>query len=119
MIFHTPELQERDAVLAAAEAAGAAENDASFVNLYLLREKYGTEIAFAEDMLLRRYRAGFRAGCYGFPLGSGDLKKALQILRDDAAEAGQPFRLTLLTKTQCEALEAAEPGRFSCTPLPD
>ena len=119
MIFHTPELHDRAAVLAAAEAAGAAENDASFVNLYLLREKYGTEIAFSGGMLLRRYRAGFRAGYFGFPLGSGDLQEALNQLHEHAKTEGLPFRLTLLTKEQCGALEAAFPGRFSFSAAPD
>ena len=119
MIFHIPELTDREAVIAAAGASSAAENDASFVNLYLLREKYGTEIAFADGMLLRRYHAGFRAGCYGFPLGSGDLNAALSLLHEDARAAGIPFRLTLLTKAQCDALEAAAPSEYTLTPVPD
>lgn len=118
-LFHTPTLQDRDTVCTAAEAAHAAENDASFVNLYLLREKYGTELCFAENMLLRRYSSGFRAGCYGFPLGSGDLRSAVELLRQDAAARGIPFRMTLLTKAQCEALASAFPACFSVSQAAD
>ena len=56
--FRPPSLTDRSAVLEAANAAGAKENDAAFANLYLLRNKYGTEIAFYDRLLLRRYRSG-------------------------------------------------------------
>lgn len=109
--FHSPVLADQNAVHAAAQAANAAENDASFVNLFLLREKYGTELAFSGDTLLRRYSAGFRAGAYGFPLG-GDLRSAVSLLRQDSAEHGQPLRLTLLTREQCDALRTVFPDAF-------
>lgn len=119
LLFQTPTLADREAVCAAAEVSHAAENDASFVNLYLLREKYGTEFCFSDGMLLRRYSSGFRAGGYGFPLGGGDLKSAVALLRQDAESRGIPFRMTLLTRAQCGALEAAFPACFSITQAAD
>ncbi|MBQ8921315.1 MAG: DUF2156 domain-containing protein [Oscillospiraceae bacterium] len=117
--FHIPLLTDRDTVFASVNAVGAKENDAAFASLYLLREKYGTEIALCGGMLLRRYRAGFRAGCFGFPLGSGDLRSALSRLYADASERGETLRLTLLTKEQCDTLEALFPGGFQFTPAED
>lgn len=119
LIFHETGLDDRAGVLAAAEASHCAENDAAFANLYLLREKYGTELCFAENMLMRRYNTGFRAGCYGFPLGSGDLKNAVELLREDAAAKDIPLRLTLLTEEQCKALETAFPDAFTVQKLPE
>lgn len=113
--FHTPTLDDRAAVTAAAAVSHAKENDVSYVNLYLLREKYGTEICMHENMLLRRYHAGFRKDCYGFPVGEGDLKAAVSLLSQDAAARGIPLRLTLLTNAQREQLEAAFPGDFAFT----
>ena len=95
------------------------ENDAAFANLFLLREKYGTALCTEDRMLLRRYGRGVRAGSYGFPLGGGDLKQAVSLLHADAAERGIPFRMTLLTKPQCERLEALFPGGFMFAPMPD
>jgi len=113
--FHTPTLTDRAAVFAAASAADIKENDASFANIYLLRHKYGIEIASENEMLLRRYDAGFRAGCYGFPIGSGDLRAAVCALASDAQQRGISFRMTLLTQAQCELLSAEFPGAFSFT----
>ena len=117
--FHVPVPGDRPAVSETVFAAGAMENDAAFANLFLLREKYGTELCTEDRMLLRRYGRGVRAGSYGFPLGGGDLKQAVSLLHADAAERGIPFRMTLLTKPQCERLEALFPGGFMFAPMPD
>ena len=117
--FHSPALSDRDTVRQAASGSKAMENDAAFASIWLLREKYGTEIAFAGGMLLRRYHKGFRKDCYGFPLGGGELKAALCLCAQDAAERGIPLRLTLLTEAQCSLLDTLFPGKFRITPLPD
>ncbi len=119
IVFRSPQLNDRDAVQAALTASAAKENDAAFANLWLLREKYGTELAFSEGMLLRRYHRGFRAGCYGFPLGSGDLKTAVAALAQDAASRGIPLQFTLLTKAQCETLQSLFPDAFTFSPAED
>ena len=103
--FAPPVLTDRAAICKAVSDAKAVENDASFVNIYLLRQKYGIEIAFSGAMLLRRYQDGFRRDTYGFPLGEGDLRHALKRLCDDAAARALPLRLTMLTKAQCERLQ--------------
>lgn len=95
------------------------ENDAAFANLFLLREKYGTELCTEDRMLLRRYARGVRAGCYGFPLGGGDLKQAVSLLHADAEARGIPFRMTLLTQSQCEQLDALFSGIFLFEAMPD
>ena len=116
LAFHVPLLSDRPAATEAASAAGAGENDASFVNLFLLRRKYGTEIAFSDGMLLRKYSKGVRAGCYGFPIGSGNLRAALSAMMQDAGNK-QPFRLTLLTEQQCEILSEISPDGFTFAPM--
>ena len=114
-----PALSDRSAAVAAANAAQVKENDAAFVNLYLLRKKYGTEIAFFDQMMLRRYHRGFRTNCYGFPLGSGDLKTAMSLLYANATERNLPLELTLLTTEQCRTLNTLYPEGFRFTPAED
>ena len=113
--FEIPTPAHKAAVQTILEAAGAMENDAAFANLYLLRRKYGTELAFRQNMLLRRYTEGFRAGCYGFPLGCGDLKAAVSCLQADARARGIGLRMTLLTEEMCALLEQVCPGAFLFT----
>lgn len=117
--FRPPSLTDRSAVLEAANAAGAKENDAAFANLYLLRNKYGTEIAFYDRLLLRRYRSGIRAGSYGFPIGTGDLRCAFSGMYADSVYANLPLRLSLLTKEQCQITEQLYPGGFEFIPAED
>ena len=119
ILFHTPVPSDYAAAKQAADAAAAKENDAAFANLFLLREKYGTEIAFSDGFLLRRYSSGIRSGCYGFPVGQGDLKNAVKLLCADAAARKQLFRMTLLTAAQCEQLSAIFPDSFTFEPMPD
>lgn len=117
--FAEPRLSDRKAVCEAASYSHTAENDCSFVNLYLLRKKYGIEIAFSDSMLLRRYHSGFRKDTYGFPLGNGSLRNAVRLLCHDAAAENIPFRMTMLTQKQCECLSAAYPDCFSFSPASD
>jgi len=113
--FHSPELTDRAAFCRAAALSGARENDAAFANVYLLREKYAIETAEAGDFILRRYGAGFRAGCYGYPLGAGDLREAISLLKADADSRGIPLRLTLLTEAQRSKLTELYPDAFTFT----
>lgn len=118
--FHPPALQDRSAAFAAANRSGALENDAAFANLYLLRNKYGTELAFCGEWMLRRYQKGNRSGCFGFPLGgSENFREIIDSLRREAEMQNMPFRFTLLTKRQCEQLESEFPGCFSFEPMPE
>ncbi len=118
LLFRMPELSDRNAVAAAAEASHAAENDAAFASIYLLREKYGTTVACTDEYVFRRYTNGIRAGAYGFPLGDGDLRKAVELLKTDSEAAGSlRFRLTMLTKQQCDLLHAAFPDCFTFQPM--
>ena len=117
--FHPPMLSDRIAAAAAVQYSRCAENDTSFANLFLLREKYGTELAFHGAQMLRRYHAGFRADCYGFPLGMGDLGEAMSLLYADAVQRELPLKLTLLTQNQCRQLDALYPGGFRFTPAED
>lgn len=113
--FETPMLSHMAVVQSILQSAAPMENDAAFANLYLLRHKYGTQIAIAENTLFRRYTAGFRAGCYGFPLGTGALRAAVLRLKADADANGQPLRLTLLTEEMCQSLGAVFPEQFVFT----
>ena len=113
--FRAPLLSDRSAVMSAAAMSGAVENDAAFANIYLLREKYGIELAFYAKTVLRRYSCGFRKDAYGFPLGSSPLTETIPLLAEDAARRGLPLTLTLLNQRQCEALRDAFPERFAFT----
>ena len=84
-------------------------SDTSPVNLYLLRDKYNTEVASQDGVLFRYYRgdAENRRG-YGFPIAARgfDGGKALALLRLDAERREIPLAFCLCDERQTKALDA-------------
>lgn len=104
LIFRPPEISDRIAVTSAVAEAGYMGSDASFANIYLLRKKYGTEIALQEGFLFRYYNGqGSRRG-YAFPLGADDPRAALALIAQDAAESGRPLEFCLVDEPRAQIL---------------
>ena len=102
--FRPPEISDRIAVTNAVAEAGYMGSDASFANIYLLRKKYGTEIALQEGFLFRYYNGqGSRKG-YAFPLGGDDPRKALDLIVVDARETGRPLEFCLVDEPRAQIL---------------
>ncbi len=84
----------------------------------------GCEYSFANLYLWGRQEAVFTQGCvalfshfygrsvYPYPLGPGDRKAVLEAILQDARERGIPCRLTGLTETDRQELEAWFPEQF-------
>lgn len=92
--------------------SGNMGSDVSFANIFLLREKYDTQICSYRGFLLRHYNGYYGRKGYTFPIGNGNLQKAVEELRLDAQERREPFGFCLLTEEQKEALELVCPGEF-------
>ncbi|MBQ6668576.1 MAG: DUF2156 domain-containing protein [Deltaproteobacteria bacterium] len=96
---------------------GAKASDLAAANLFLLQEKYGIHIAFAEGFLVRRYTTNpFMPGqqSYAFPLGTGNPETLLKVLEADARERHQELRFCLLLEEQKEWLARHMPqARFT------
>lgn len=104
MDFKTPELSDMFAAMRAVADSGYIGSDAGFANIYLLRKKYNTLLALQEGFLFRYYNGeGSRRG-YAFPLGGGDLRKALDWVVEDAHESGRPLEFCLVDEPRAEIL---------------
>lgn len=92
---------------------------------YLFRcGERGCEYSFANKFIWGRQKAAFtenhlvffsqfdRRSVYPFPIGTGDLKPALDAIIQDARERGIPCYLTGLTQDDCHQLEELYPGKF-------
>ena len=80
----------------------------SFANLYL----WGRQQAALQNDRLLFFSQFNRRSVYLYPIGSGDLKTALDAIIHDAAARGIPCRLTGLLQEDCDTLQALYPGRF-------
>ncbi len=113
--LESPRLTDAPFVRAAVERSGLAGNELNFVNVFLLQEKHRTTIAFQNGFFFRHYD-GRRLAGYGFPIGDGDVEKALRAIFDDAESRGRAPKIALATRTQAATLRRLFPGkfRFSC-----
>ncbi len=108
--FAEPRLSDAPLVRHAARAAR--QSDVAFANLYLLRRKYGTELALEGGVLYRYYAGRGRLQGYAFPCGAVDARAALARVEEDALARGRELRFCLLTDEQVSFLEGCYPGRF-------
>lgn len=107
-----PEAEDEDWINSCIAVSGTVASDASFANIYLLRNKYSTKISRYKDFIIRKYSGkGARCG-YTFPLGKGDVAKALAEIEKDAKECGERLQFAFVTEEQKEVLENAMPARF-------
>lgn len=107
-----PEAEDEDWINSCIAVSGTMASDASFANIYLLRNKYSTKISRYKDFIIRKYSGkGARCG-YTFPLGKGDIAKALAEIEKDAKECGECLQFAFITEEQEEVLENAMPARF-------
>jgi len=85
--------------------------DFSFSNIFCWRNAYDTTYAVEDDFLFIHFKSQGRPG-YLFPLGEGDLKKAVERLEADAQEREIPFRIYSITPQMFDLIENVMPGEF-------
>nr|WP_297176634.1 phosphatidylglycerol lysyltransferase domain-containing protein [uncultured Agathobaculum sp.] len=84
-----------------------------FVDLFMWRSHYNTQICFLDGFLLVKMTP-LDGGhdCYLAPVGEGDLGAALDALEQDAAARGIPFTVVSVAEPMIARIEAVRPGKF-------
>ena len=103
--FREPYLNDADFVHRC--VATVLQSDLAFPNLYLLKNKYGTELLFHMEHLLRRFTGNGRLRGYTYPIG---LNKALanaciKAIETDAKARNEVLKFCLLTQEQAAHLQ--------------
>lgn len=117
--FRKPVPEDQEWICSAGFQVNLRQNDAGFVNISLLTEKYDTHVCNYKGTLLRFFPKGYLKGSYAAPVGNADYKELIPLLEQDAEERGIPFRLVLLTEGDCRKLEEAFPGKYEMECKPD
>jgi len=86
--------------------------DFSFSNIFSWRHSYDTTFAIEDDFLYIRFRPAEISSGYLFPVGTGNLKTAVERLKQDADNNATEFRLYAITQKMFDLLEEAMPGQF-------
>lgn len=88
--------------------------DFNFGNIYIWDKRYRQLICpFGGRMLVKLRRDGKTS--FVFPIGSGELRPAVEALREFARKKGCPFSLRGVTSSHRELLEREYPGCFEYT----
>lgn len=116
--FYAPVLDDAPTISSLVAAAHGMGNDLAFANLYLLQEKYKTQVAIQRDFLFRHYGGQGRFQGYAFPCGMGDTEWALRQIEADATARQRPCRFCLLTETDAALLQQLRPNLYDFTTDP-
>ena len=105
-----PELADRDLINGYLKYADSRSCELTFGNIYLWSRFYETGFAIVEDTIVFGEVDGVYS--YSFPVGPGDLKKAVDALMAHCRENNAVFQLHNVTGEEFEKLEELYPGRF-------
>ncbi len=110
--FHPVRIEDKDSINEFFFKSTYRNCDFSFSNILCWKHKYDTTFAVIDGFLLFRFFAEYKESGYMMPLGAGDLKKALDLLKADAKTRGDCFRLSAITQEMFEQIETVCPGEF-------
>lgn len=106
-------MQEREVIESFYQQESVRNCDFTFANNILWAPFYETKYGILEDMLV--FTSGTEEESVSFPLGNGDLKKAVDALTVFFQEREKPFQMHLVSPEQFQRLEELYPGRFQVT----
>ena len=86
--------------------------DYNFGNIYIWDKRYRQLIARVGDRMLTKLRYEGKPA-FVFPIGTGPLRPAIDLLRDFAAWRGYPLIIRGITDVHCEQLEREYPDCFT------
>ncbi|MBQ8501563.1 MAG: DUF2156 domain-containing protein [Bacteroides sp.] len=112
--FKDIELSDRETITRYTLNCSQRNCDLSFSNLCSWRFLYNTRFATSEGFLLLKFWVDGEA-VYMPPIGQGDLRRAVEMLMEDARSRGTDFRMLGIPKEMCEELDRLLPGRFRFT----
>ena len=94
LTFREISMEDKQAVEACASHYNYHLCEHCFVDLYMWRSHYNTQLCFLDGFLLVKMTPlDGGQDCYLAPIGEGDLGAALDALEQDAAERGIPLTL--------------------------
>ena len=112
--FRAPQITDRLWVTQLMDSTRRESCEYCFGNIFVWSPIYRTHIARFEDYFMA---AGMdNDGEYCFPMGHGDLRKAIEALRADACERGRHLRIFGVTESDKQKLDAVCPGEFTYEP---
>ena len=116
--FNPIELEDRQWMLPYLQEGSDGSADFTFANIFLWRRAYRPYVSEYGGRLLIRHDSP-EGILYSYPVGSGDLTRAVDLLLEDSRMLGCPFVMCCLTEKYRAILDEAFPGRFEFREIRD
>lgn len=112
LTFKSLELKDKDIINSYLRQQNYRASDLCFTNLYCWGRKFDTEYAITSDWLFIRFKDNNGRNSYLKPVGTANLKDAIDLIQEDHSSFSSPFQMRGLTKEMIEEIEAVMPDRF-------
>ena len=116
LTFKKITIEDKDAITAYTHASSLYNCDFAFTNMCSWQFLYDSEYAISDDFLFIRFYIedkDHKRLAYMFPVGNGNLKRAMDILGKDAEEMGRPLLILGITPESKDKIETLSPGHFT------
>ena len=102
--FKHPELEDKDLINHFLKEDESRNCEMVFANIYLWsREVYPVKYAIIEDTIC--FLSEAEGNSVTFPVGKGDKKKVIRMLKEEWENRGQEFKMHLIRKEQFQVLQ--------------
>ena len=112
IIFKNLELADRDSINSKLQSQNYRASDLCFTNLFAWGKKFNTQFAVTDEWLFIRFKDNDGRNSYLKPIGTGDIKKGVEILLEDHKQFDSIFQIRGITKEMINELEVAFPNTF-------
>lgn len=112
LTFKSLELKDKDIINPYLRLQNYRASDFCFTNLYCWGKKFDTQFAITPDWLFIRFKDNNGRNSYLKPVGTGNLKEAIELVKEDHSAFSSAFQMRGLTKEMIAEIEAVMPGQF-------
>ena len=95
--FRSPEVSDKQWIYELASISNLPCADSSFGNIYCWSHSTAPKIARLGNRLVMRLCIGGKC-MYAYPVGSGDIRPAIELMAEDARSIGSPFIMRSITR---------------------
>lgn len=118
--FHSISMEDRQRFMQCAAQHNDRLCEHCFTDLFIWKDHYDTQVCFFDGFVLVKSATWpDKRPTYLAPVGKGDIKAAVEVLMQDAAERGIPFVMHGASERGMAEIEAAMPDVFQWTEVRD
>lgn len=108
--FRQVKLEDKELIDSYIKKQNSKSCSISFANIYLWEPHYKVTFTIVENMLV--FRSNGEKPYFSFPIGGGDVKKAIDFMMEYCKEMNLEFKMYGVTQEQFHVIEELYPGEF-------